>query len=651
MTEDKTTKAAEKTAHIDYRPDIDGLRAVAVMMVVLYHAGFGFPGGFIGVDVFFVISGYLITGLIRKQQEAGTFSLAQFWHRRICRIVPAATLVVAATMIAGWFLLFPQDYNVLARSAIAQQLMMSNLYFWKNTGYFDGPSELMPLLHTWSLAVEEQFYLFYPFLLVVLAKASRVKLTIALATLFVISLATSEVLCWISPQSAFYLLPSRAWEMLLGGIIALIPPSKFGNRAIHQTLALFGIAGILVASFTFETTMRFPGIWALVPCAATAILIAGNSSQKTWASKFLSLKPVVVTGQMSYSIYLWHWPILAFGRYWLEAEQFQWFAAASVVATLLVSYASWCWVERPIRKWGQAGRVRISAKRLITSVMVLAGTLGFIVLLEGVPSRVPKLAQEYASTKSRASHVVSHNADDVRNGRVYNCGDKTSETKLLVWGDSHAMAIMPAFEKLCNELPIHVSLIAHSATAPLVDFKVGNSTSLGEESMPYSAEVIKYCKREEIDVVVLVAYWSYYAGQRSFLSSLRNTVSALKRQGVEVWVAEDVPNFEDDVPLTLARQAYWGIVDPPAVSVEAHYRNNSTFNRAFEDSSLREVKRLDFASPLMDSEGTFSSMRDGVVLFRDTHHLTIEGAELLVPLVRREIVTYLESQVTTKIPR
>jgi peptidoglycan/LPS O-acetylase OafA/YrhL len=198
-----------------YRPDIDGLRAVAVSMVLLFHAGLGFPGGYVGVDVFFVISGFLITGLILKEQKAGTFTLANFWMRRIRRIIPAATVMVATVLIAGFFLLLPTDYVELGQSSIAQQLMLSNVYFWRSTGYFSGFAELKPLLHTWSLAVEEQFYIGYPFLIIILSRFRRRNIALFIALLTAVSFATSQYGVEHYPNATYYLLPTRAWELLI----------------------------------------------------------------------------------------------------------------------------------------------------------------------------------------------------------------------------------------------------------------------------------------------------------------------------------------------------------------------------------------------------------------------------------------------------
>ncbi|MEZ6107331.1 MAG: acyltransferase [Pirellulaceae bacterium] len=311
------TETTNTASHLAYRADVDGLRAIAVMLVVLFHVGWGWSGGYVGVDVFFVISGYLITSLIWKQQQAGTFRLAQFWHRRICRIVPAASVVAAATLIAGWFLLLPHDYHMLGMSAIAQQLMVSNAFFWFTTGYFDGPSELMPLLHTWSLAVEEQFYLFYPLLLMLLRSQSRGRIIGVLGVLSLGSLVFAQVFLRVDPSMAFYSIPSRTWELMLGGIVALLGPASLDRRSGSRITsdAVDARAGRGARScrdpgrrlvvHRRDAVPRLDGPGAM---PRSRRVIGANHARITWVGRLLSLRPLVQIGLMSYSIYLWHWP-------------------------------------------------------------------------------------------------------------------------------------------------------------------------------------------------------------------------------------------------------------------------------------------------------------------------------------------------------
>jgi peptidoglycan/LPS O-acetylase OafA/YrhL len=279
-----------------YRPDIDGLRAVAVLLVVLFHARWGFTGGFVGVDVFFVISGFLITGMMLKEQQSGTFRLADFWIRRVRRIIPASLVMVVAVLVAGAFLLLPHDYETLGESAISQQFMLANVYFWRNTGYFDAPAEQRRLLHTWSLAVEEQFYLGYPILFALVQRIPKKLTVLLLLAISAVSFAVSEWGVWHHPSATFFLLPTRAWELLMGGLLCFAPPpTRFKDWQLGLA-SLVGLGGIVVAGWFFSSSTPFPGRNALLPCAAAALLIYANSSRLTWIGRALAARPVVLVG-------------------------------------------------------------------------------------------------------------------------------------------------------------------------------------------------------------------------------------------------------------------------------------------------------------------------------------------------------------------
>lgn len=302
-----------------YRPEIDGLRAIAVVVVVLYHAGLGTTGGFVGVDVFFVISGFLITSLILKDLEAGTFTLAGFWERRIRRIMPALSCLILATLMAGWIVLLPSDYVALGRSAFFQGLFAANIYFWRNTGYFDGVAEEEPLLHTWSLAVEEQFYLIFPLLMVGLFALPRFRRRGALLSFFglciVLSLGVSVWGVVNRPVATFYLLPTRAWELLLGASVAVLPgpaviagPGFAGRlrlaNGFREVLSVAALMGILVPCWLYTSATPFPGLAAAPPCMAAGLFIwvTGRrhpESRLPLAARFLSARPVVFVGLIS----------------------------------------------------------------------------------------------------------------------------------------------------------------------------------------------------------------------------------------------------------------------------------------------------------------------------------------------------------------
>ena len=252
-----------------YRPDIDGLRALSVIIVVLFHAGLGMTGGFVGVDVFFVISGYLITSLILKQQAAGRFDLVEFFARRVRRIIPAVCVMTLATLVLGSLWLSPDAWVDLAGSAVAQTAMLANVWYWRTINYFSTEAELKPFLHMWSLAVEEQFYLVYPFLLVFLGRCSRRTAFLMLSALAAVSLVLAEYFLSTRASAVYYLLPFRAWELLLGGIVSLLPRRRLTPSSEAEVAV--GLAMILIPAFLYDTQTRFPGLGALPPCLGAAL--------------------------------------------------------------------------------------------------------------------------------------------------------------------------------------------------------------------------------------------------------------------------------------------------------------------------------------------------------------------------------------------
>lgn len=373
-----------------YRPDIDGLRAVAVLLVILFHTKLAFPGGFVGVDVFFVISGFLITGQVIRELDAGQFSLANFWARRIRRLLPAAMVMMVCVLVAGYFLLLPEDYVLLGRSAIAQQLLSSNLYFrfWAGFGYFRVFAEENPLLHTWSLAVEEQFYLLYPLLLAGLHRRGRRTLVMSLAGISRVSLVGCEWALQQHPDSAYYLLPWRAWELLLGGLVALCPPPQRIPRWCASAISVLGVAAILFCSWRYRPYSWFPGLTALPPCVATAALVHVNSRELSLPARLLSSRPLVLVGLMSYSLYLWHWPLLAFYRYWHEQVIPPGVALPLLGLGAALGMLSWRLIEPPCRFWGASGSNQTS---FVTAGAALFGTMclcGLILARDGWSERL-----------------------------------------------------------------------------------------------------------------------------------------------------------------------------------------------------------------------------------------------------------------------
>jgi peptidoglycan/LPS O-acetylase OafA/YrhL len=339
-----------------YRPEIDGLRAIAVAAVILFHAGFPlFSGGFIGVDVFFVISGFLITSIVVGDLNKGTFSVINFYERRARRILPALFTVMATCLPFAYYLLSPDDLKDFAQSLAAICLFASNVLFWGESGYFDTEADLKPLLHTWSLAVEEQFYVVFPLLLLAAWKLVRKAIPIIIVGVAVVSFFISVEQVIAYPSAAFFLLPSRAWQLLVGALAALVV-ERWQSAAVRQssvrlaneTLGWVGMAMIALPLFLFDKRTPFPGLNATLPTLGTAIVLLVSSSG-TRVGHLLSWKPLVGLGLISYSAYLWHQPLFAFTKHALLADLSAGLAIGLCAVTIVLAHLSWRYVEQPFR--------------------------------------------------------------------------------------------------------------------------------------------------------------------------------------------------------------------------------------------------------------------------------------------------------------
>jgi peptidoglycan/LPS O-acetylase OafA/YrhL len=622
-----------------YRPDVDGLRAVAVILVLLFHGGFGFHGGFVGVDVFFVISGFLITGLLLKDQQSDDFQLAHFWVRRIRRILPAAMFVLLTTLIAGFFVLLPGDYQSLAESATAQQAMMSNVYFWRNTGYFAGDAELKPLLHTWSLSVEEQFYLFYPFLVVLLYRFARRFMPAAMIVLLLVSFGVSEWQCHANPSAAFYLLPMRAWELLLGGVLCFAPTLPRNAGWFANVLGVLGVAGILLAAWRFDATTTFPGVSALLPCVGTALVVYANAQGSTLVGRVLAAKPVVYVGLISYSLYLWHWPLLCFLRHLhCGAQPDRLSRVAALAASFVLAALSLRYLESPFR----AKQVLAKTKHLlIATVSVIAVGLAFslsIVALDGLPQRLDPRAVAYAAAQNSQPFRHEVSIEELRGSGPPKFGVPDGSFKLLVWGDSHAMALVAGIDAACEAHYVEGFQATHSNTPPLLDFIVQRRWAKNEKAPDFNRVAIDFAIKQKVNVVILAAFWSDYAHHEGFERSLVRTIEELDRAGIQVVIVKDVALHDGNVPLKLSMAIRMGQdVDKIGVPLDEHLRRNELCNEIFDriKKSIPSLRILDPAPRFVDESGLWRAEYDGEAMCWDHTHLTAAGSLRLKPLFER----------------
>ena len=648
---------------LSYRPEIDGLRALAVLVVVLFHAHLRVPGGFVGVDVFFVISGYLITSLILRDLREGRFSLPEFWERRIRRILPALIVMVLVTLLLGGLLFLPSDYERLGKSAVAQALLVANLYFWRadstRGGYFGPTSEERPLLHTWSLAVEEQFYLFFPLLLVLLFRFGRFReprtLSRFLLTGLLVGLALAAIGVMSRPGATFYLLPTRAWELLCGAWIASLsvhgaPRGKF----TREGSAWLGLAGILLPCWFYTKETPFPGLAALPPCVGTALIIWSNTRRSsdehlTTVGRLLALRPVVFLGLISYSLYLWHWPVLVFGKYWRPQSWSPWYLRVGLVlVSVLLAVLCWRYVETPFRK-KVTMTTRPAAFRFAAVCTMLSLVCGGVVaIFQGLPARLPEVAARNEAAKFDLSDNREMTIEEVLQGDLTLIGAPklvAPPPKLLLWGDSHAMHIVPALDALCRELGIGALAATCSSTPPILDTRFSGWTGGQKEKTPeFSAAVLEQIKRRGINHVMLAARWSVYQefDSRLLEKSLPATIRALHEAGCKVWVLQDVPDVDRVFYKVLARSAIFG-GDSTSFRrlVSEHQRKNAVlYELAKQDLP---ATFLDPAPLLLDANSDrYRAEIDGVSIYVDTDHLTKKASvALLLPLLREAMAEKL----------
>lgn len=644
-----------------YRRDIDGLRAIAVLAVVLFHFGVpGITGGFVGVDVFFVISGFLITSIIWRERQAGRFSFIDFWARRARRILPALFVMMAATLAVGWFLLAPKDYEELGRSAHYQVIFTSNLLFSRQHGYFDVSSDIKPLLHTWSLAVEEQFYIVFPLLLTLFS--SRLKHW--RLALFAVLLGSFGMSVWAvahEPQKAFFLLHLRAWELLAGAMLAVMPMRDWrASPALAQGVSLVSMALILIAVLGFDATTPFPGASALLPVLGVVGLIWANGQQHTWVGRLLSSRLMVGIGLISYSWYLWHWPVFVYARYAAVDGLNGWELAGLMLLSLVLGYLSWRFIETPFReKRLLAGRGAILAGAGV-GILCLGLTGVTIRTSNGVPSRLSEQALRYAEAKTWSPDLMACMADkDTPDERLFCHFGQSGSASVLVWGDSHATVLIPAFKESAQRHEISLLEASFSGCVPLDGLE--NNASCAQ----FNQRVEKAVGEETFSDVVLVARWSLYLyGQMSgdkeralkdprtgkyvravaeqrLAQGLRERVQGLRAAGHRVWLVKEAPLQEIIVPYRLSRLAMLNRpVDGEGLLVAEHVKRQAFITQLFDELAAADngVAVLDPAPQLCGADGLCRVELNGRALYTDDNHLSDVGARyveaFLEPLFR-----------------
>ena len=585
-----------------HRGDIDGLRALSVLLVVFYHADLlECHSGYIGVDVFFVISGYLVSQLIVRDLDRGQFSLQTFFARRIRRLLPCLLAVCLTTTALGWFFMLPEEFKHLGAVLISQPLLAANFVYALTTkfGYFGATTVNYPLLHLWSLGVEEQFYVLFP-LWLMFFRPHR-----SLVALFLVSYALSAWSSPLWPAHAYYLLPTRAFELLAGVLAARV------NRSLPGWLSWLALVVILAAAWGIPSGTPYPGWVALGPTLAAACLL---SQQGTSLHRLLAQRPLAFLGLISYSMYLWHWPLIAllrssllwkahYGTYWL-------------ILLIPISYASWRYIEQPLRRrpisnaqsfaFAGAGGFSLAA-------------LGLIIWLnQGFPQRLPERAARLAGQEYTPNpYNLEITTEMIKQGQLHHFGSP-GKTRLMVIGDSHAMAVLPGLDEACKARGISGLAITHSSTPPLNCDMTGSVGLRERELKDYCTEMQRKIQQEKPDKILLVAAWESYQHQPGFAQGLAETV----RTG-RCYVMGQVPNVAHKVPRALAYRAWRGPREAWEISVPlAQTREN---NQQLK-SVLSGAGYLDPLPFFTGEHDLVAVERDGLSLYRDEGHLSVDAS-------------------------
>lgn len=653
-----------------YRPDIDGLRSIAVVPVVLFHLGAaGVPGGFAGVDVFFVISGFLITSILRREIEEGRFSIWDFYDRRIRRILPALFAVMAVTLVAVAVVFTPEDLNKAGQSAVAATLFASNVLFFLEAGYFEAAAYSKPLLHTWSLAVEEQFYIAVPILLILLARWGR-RPVVWIAALTGLSFLLSATTTAQMASAAYYLLPWRAWELGIGALLAYGVGPTLTARPWREAAAAFGLGLILFAVLTFDRNTAFPGAAALAPTLGAALVIQAGRFGPTAVGQALSTALPVWIGKLSYSFYLWHWPLIVIFVYWTMGMPDLWEGTVLFFAALGLSVLSLRFVERPFRRPSQGiGRRRAVFWGAGGAMAASLAVGGVIVLTNGVPARLSPELREVATfvhdRDPRISECFRQKERDQSWTTPCIYGDaEAGPARIALWGDSQGPALVPALDTAGRAHGAAVALYAHNGCPGFMDFQVywiGHDHDCApflDATIPAilgdpGIETVIFTFRAQMYAHGWIDYGMgerdrrpLYIGPRSgplepgadrtefFLERLEEAVIALKEAGKRVALVYPTPEAGMRVPDAILRAATRGgshedVVLPRDVYDARTARIVEGYDRIVAEHGVLPI-RID--QKICGEEACRLTFEDGMPLFRDSNHFNATAARRLAPL-------------------
>lgn len=631
------------------------MRAIAVLPVVFFHIDIkGFSGGYLGVDIFFVISGYLITSIIDKEIVNGNFSIVNFYERRIRRIIPALVFVSGITTVACGLVFDPNAFANFGVSLVASTFFSSNIYFWTEAGYFSAPSLEKPLLHTWSLSIEEQFYIFFPILLIAINAFFKIWKSLILISLCVVSFLLCIYGDYNHPDATFYLLPTRAWELLCGALLAIKLFPQLKSYKLCNFISLLGMLLIMVGVFllgTFKSTYVYYGIF---PVLGSMLIILSSIHVKTHVGRLLSAPILVRIGLISYSLYLWHWPIDVLAKYlWLrpisDLEK-----GFLVLISFVLAYLTWKYIEQPFR---EKGRLLVSRKALfgvtVFSFLVTSSVGALIYYQDGIAWRNEN-GRDILEQAEWNWHIHGKNPLygelELLPGftEPAKCGISYLDPEFAIWGDSHAMSWLPGLDKSAKLQGKAVAVFTHSSYPPILGYEQFrsdfNTNDLTKDVLNYLSD------NPSIKTVILAAAWFDYFhlykltgdmdGGATFnmaKDGLYNVVEELEKLGCEIIILEDIPWLEDTS--YTVRSFYLHSLFPDLYEIEQlvptptrndYHLANSKIHAVFQELNKEWfVEVMPVESFFYGSGDSFLISIDGIPTYRDSSHLSTFGSQYL----------------------
>lgn len=644
-----------------YRSEIDGLRAIAVLSVLLFHVGAPFiGGGFAGVDIFFAISGYVIFSKVAKDVEAGTFSTLAFYRNRILRIVPSLLLVVLLSLAAGYVILTPAEFIRLAESALAAIFSVSNLYFADSSGYFSASAETMPLLHTWSLGVEEQFYLLAP-LIAVTAGArfglNGVKYTIAAILVVSFAFNIASIYVHADAETAFYSPLTRLWEIAAGGLAATIRPDwKAGRIGSSGVLSLIGAAGLALSLFALSSKMPFPGWAAVLPVLSAVLILTDDAPRNRAVQKALSFGPLVYVGKISYTLYLVHWPIIVYTKLVLGRDLAIWEMAGIVMLSLGLAAAIYRFYEAPLR-FARTGKPWLRAwVYLATAAVGCVAASAVIVTSAGLESRLTPRARAILAARQDPTEHISQcqrfeRAASIDRATICNLPAGGRGTSFLLWGDSHAGMYGEQLGARMAALG-RPGLIANMADCQSLLDTYTSKRKNREACALLGQEVLRLVRDERIPVVILAARWATLGSpvrapgdgdfsktlydarnegrETSLQVALTRTVQQFTALGARVVIIGPTPEMDFDVPDLLVRSANLGSGIPASTRLSFDERQAVVLPAL---KALEAVPGVSVVYPhrsLCDATACRYATGD-IPLYTDDDHLSRAGVDTVLP--------------------